>query len=665
MIARKPSPISRCLLIHWPSSDWETLKPLIESEDLPNLNALVQRGLMGDLTSLSPPVPAIQSTSLATGQRADKHGILSSQTIDPLSGEIVPVGSSQRQVPALWNLCSRAEIPSLWIHWPNAHPAEPILGVNVSELFASSFAPANVPWSIPEQSVSPSSLEQELSELRIHFGELSSNELAPLLPNVSDWEQLQDDRVGPLADAVALSASIHAIATELMEKQSWTLAAIHYPGLERIAQLFPDAHTPNNSVWYEGVLRNFYRWHDMMLGRLLQIAGDQTMIMLVSERGHVLPNNPNAYAQFGAILMAGPNIHQDDLLHGAHTLDIVPTILAALGLPVGADMPGKVLQQAFTSPIEVATIESWENIPDPFKSTQDPSKVNNPTASTESNDETDKALQELIALGYQEFIPEESNAAVRLNLQQQYHLAQVQLEAGDFRAAAQSYEELCLKNPENPWLKLYWAHCLMHSGQKQRSREILEALLELPTPSSIAHFLLGLLASQENNTLEALEHLRKASEEHDQWPELHRRIGWLLTRLGKHQQAKSAFLKSLQLDPKLASSHLGLASVYMHEARYEEAIEYALTALQSQYFWPNAHALLGIILARSKRYQDAERAFLVSNAQRSNHLAHTWLAILYKDILQNEEKRQYHQQQADALLKRRPESLAPEADSNA
>ena len=97
MIARKPSTISRCLLIHWPSSDWETLKPLIESGDLPNLNALVQRGLMGDLTSLSPPVPAIQSTSLATGQRADKHGILSpakSSLSDPHNAKFPHYGIS-------------------------------------------------------------------------------------------------------------------------------------------------------------------------------------------------------------------------------------------------------------------------------------------------------------------------------------------------------------------------------------------------------------------------------------------------------------------------------------------------------------------------------------------------------------------------------------------
>ena len=162
--------------------------------------------------------------------------------------------------------------------------------------------------------------------------------------------------------------------------------------------------------------------------------------------------------------------------------------------------------------------------------------------------------------------------------------------------------------------------------------------------------------------IEGFEHLQKASEEHNQWPELHRRIGWLLIRLGKHQQAKSAFLESLRLAPNLASSRLGLASVFLHEERYEDAIDHALTAIQARYFWPNAHALLGVILLKSKRYEDAQRAFLVSNAQQSNHLAHTWLAILYREILGNEEKAIYHQQQADALLKGKQHPRDSEAE---
>lgn len=666
--------VERCLLLHWPTWDWRQIKPLLELGELPTLDALVQRGSMGELNSVAPAIPALQTASLVTGKRADQHGFLSAHFLDEISGEVATVGSRQRKAAALWNICSRANIPSLWVHWPNAHPCEPILGVNISPMFATTVAPVDSPWPIPEQSITfhpPSSnlSAESLRDLCIHFGELTSQELAPLLPQVSDWENFDDPKLAPLADVVAMTASIHAITTELLQHENWKVAGIHYPGLEQLGLLFPDPNAWNpidrqskNNCWYQGILRTFCRWQDLMLSRLLQLVGEQTIIVIVSERGFVMQNNPPAFGAQGSILIAGPNIRRDELIHGAHTLDVVPTILAALGLPVGNDMPGSVLQQAFEMEPIVKTIDSWENVHDPNVPNQTPETS---SISNENDEATAQALRELIAMGYQEFIPEETAVAHRLELEQQSNLFQVQMDAGNYAAAEHTLEKLSQAIPQNPWLSLARAQCLMNIGQSTQARTILESLLEQPTPSSVSHMLLGLLASEENNTVEALEHLREASKEHQHWPELHRRIGWLLVRLGKHDEARSAFLKSIQLQPNLASSHLGLANVYMHEARYEEAIDYALTALQSQYFWPSAHALLGIILAKSKRYEDAERAFLVSNAQQSNHLAHTWLATLYGDILKNDEKKQYHQQQADALLKRRQISRDRNAGSNA
>lgn len=658
----QPTPTSRCLLIHWPTLDWEKIKPILEEGQLPALNSLVERGLMGELSSVAPPIPAIQSNSLITGHRADHHGILSSHQLDELSGELTPVGSLQRRTPSLWNICSRGNLPSIWVHWPYSHPAEPILGVNISNMFATSVAPFDAPWPIPEQSIASSGVSSNfdpemLSDLRIHFGELSSQELAPLLPAVKNWAELDDPKLAPLADAIATTASIHAIATDLIENEDWKVAGIHYPGLETIGLLFPDpcawndlTTQPSTNLWYEGVLRNVYRWHDMMLGRLLELAGEQTMIVLVSERGAVIQNKPAAFAHNGSILLAGPTILEDELIHGAHTLDVVPTILAALGLPVGKDMPGKVLLQAFRAPPTINYINSWEDVPD----TLNP----NPTSPTHSDsdaadEETAQALRELIALGYQEFIPQQSETAVQLQLQQQINLYQVQMDSGSYHQASQTLEKLCEAIPKNPWLRLAHAMCLMNIGESVQARNILEALLEQPAPNSVSHLLLGLLATHENNSIEALEHLREASKEHAHWPELHRRIGWLLTRLGKHDEAKTAFLESLKLAPQLASSRLGLANVAMHQGQLEAAIDHALAAIQSKFHWPNAHALLGIILIQSRRFEDAERALLVSLSQQPNHLAHTWLAKLYRELIQDETKASYHQQQAEALLKQK------------
>ena len=50
----------------------------------------------------------------------------------------------------------------------------------------------------------------------------------------------------------------------------------------------------------------------------------------------------------GVFLAAGPDIRQGAVLEGARLIDIAPTILYALGLPVPEDMDGRVLTETFT-----------------------------------------------------------------------------------------------------------------------------------------------------------------------------------------------------------------------------------------------------------------------------------------------------------------------------
>ena len=61
--------------------------------------------------------------------------------------------------------------------------------------------------------------------------------------------------------------------------------------------------------------------------------------------------------------MSGPNIRRDERIHGATLLDVAPTILTACGLPVGRDMDGKVLGEAFEQFSPPEPIASWDAVP--------------------------------------------------------------------------------------------------------------------------------------------------------------------------------------------------------------------------------------------------------------------------------------------------------------
>src|SRR6266498_1010134 len=121
---------------------------------------------------------------------------------------------------------------------------------------------------------------------------------------------------------------------------------------------------------YKDVVDGAYRFHDMMLETLLTLAGPDATVLLVSDHGfhsdHLrprrIPNEPAGPAvqhrPFGVVCMKGPGIKKDERIYGATLLDVAPTVLTMFGLPVGEDMDGRVLVQAFETPPQIEKIPS-------------------------------------------------------------------------------------------------------------------------------------------------------------------------------------------------------------------------------------------------------------------------------------------------------------------
>ena len=63
------------------------------------------------------------------------------------------------------------------------------------------------------------------------------------------------------------------------------------------------------------------------------------------------------------MVAAGPGIKSGETLYGATLLDITPTLLSLLGLPIGNDMDGRPWLEIFDRKVQPARIESWETVP--------------------------------------------------------------------------------------------------------------------------------------------------------------------------------------------------------------------------------------------------------------------------------------------------------------
>ncbi len=125
----------KVLLIGWDAADWEMIDPLIEGKQMPALARLIGGGVRGNLATLQPVLSPMLWTSIATGKRADKHGICGFTEPLPDATGIGPVRSTSRKCKALWNIFSQAGRRTNLIGWFASHPTEPINGVILTDNF--------------------------------------------------------------------------------------------------------------------------------------------------------------------------------------------------------------------------------------------------------------------------------------------------------------------------------------------------------------------------------------------------------------------------------------------------------------------------------------------------------------------------------------------------
>ena len=73
----------KVLLIGWDAADWKVINPLMDQGLMPTLEDFVNHGVMGNIATLRPILSPMLWNSIASGKRADKHGILGFMEPDP------------------------------------------------------------------------------------------------------------------------------------------------------------------------------------------------------------------------------------------------------------------------------------------------------------------------------------------------------------------------------------------------------------------------------------------------------------------------------------------------------------------------------------------------------------------------------------------------------
>jgi predicted AlkP superfamily phosphohydrolase/phosphomutase/tetratricopeptide (TPR) repeat protein len=637
---------TRVLLIGWDAADWKFINPLLDAGRMPNLSRLVDAGTIGNLGSLKPCLSPILWTSIATGKFADQHGILG--FVEPVAGGagVRLASSTSRKTKALWNMLDQSQRQTIVVNWFASHPAEAIRGGVVSNRF---FEPppvdASQPWPVPPGSVHPAEWSTRLEDLRFHPNEFSVADLQNFIPEWSSIDPRSDGRPNDLMRELAKTISIHSVATTALETLDWDLAAILYDGIDTLGHHFMPYHPPQlpgvselDFRLYQNVMTQVYLFHDEMLGRLMTLAGDETTIVLLSDHGfhcdHQRPaplDRPAAeeelaaawHRPYGVLAVRGPGIRPDERVYGATLLDIAPTILHILGLPIGKDMHGKPLVQIFDPPPPAfQTIDSWDRV--------GAGRTAPPTPPPD--DVSLDAIRQLINLGY---LPtsalDDVQAAKLASRETQFNLAIVYASSGRQAEAKRELTALCEREPGHPRYTLALAKTLANLNEHQGCLELLEGLeaqgqtnLDLVLLMAAERFNLGQVE-------QASQTLAEAHRRYPPHPTLHFLTGNILLQQSQWQAALDAFLQCLELDAEHPHAYHNAAYAANQLNRYEQAAELGLQAVALLFFFPQAHFQMGVAFAGLNDLPRAIRSFDLAVSQAPRFLeAHQRLAECYR-----------------------------------
>jgi predicted AlkP superfamily phosphohydrolase/phosphomutase len=371
------------MLIAIDGATWEVIRPGVESGRLPHFARLVREGASGPLRTITEPHTyrsAALWTTVATGKHPEEHGIL-----DNIMDDVLPTTGLRRARP-LWDILGEAGIRVGVVGYYVTWPVEPVNGFMVSDRVwspdAGTVFPADLLGPNPAAAFWAWSPRAEPERLR-RFADTDfrfENPPADGPPGEPFYDQLVRER---LAWVYPRDESYARLALELLGREHPDFLAVYFRGIDFVSHAFwmfhepdyPDYRpelrpylTPDATERFGRVITSYYEYQDELLGRFLERAGPETLVLVVSDHGFgprlerdVHWHLSGGHRPDGILAALGGGARRGAGLEGATLFDIAPTLLHAFGLPVAGDMPGRPLLELFEEPGEPTRIATYEH----------------------------------------------------------------------------------------------------------------------------------------------------------------------------------------------------------------------------------------------------------------------------------------------------------------
>lgn len=341
---------------------------------LPNFGTLIERGAILDLATLRPTQVEPVWTAAATGKYPPKNGVRS-EFVYSVGGEgedavnllpdycfaqallyqgfvqAAPLTSASLRARPVWDILSDYGVAAGVVNWPLTRPADVASGYVLSDAFDEA-------TSSPLRSRDPGAGDPTTAVdiARPIFDRWQGRPWVETIPGASPDDLVAAGLRRPRWDQAYLEAERELTRSFFTRFVALRLEAIDELGHAYLRDAQPELFGASRSVDpRRSMLDRYYTTLDAELGRLMHEQSPDDLLIVLSgfgmERtslakqllarvtGDSETTGSHEAAPDGFLIAYGPNVARGQYRRGA-IVDVAPTVLYYMGLPIGRDMDG-------------------------------------------------------------------------------------------------------------------------------------------------------------------------------------------------------------------------------------------------------------------------------------------------------------------------------------
>ncbi|MGB3975272.1 MAG: alkaline phosphatase family protein [bacterium] len=281
---------------------WSVIDFLIDKGELPGFKRLKEEGSWGFLETFTPTESISLWTTIATGVSPSRHGVHTFTRRIPGTDQYVPSPSTDRQVPALWNMVSDKGKTVVSVKWFATWPAEQVNGAMLSpRLEAEDTDPRTYPLDLFNE-IDPFRYQSIMDD----FPQPPLPKQNPQMLLQQPIKALNSERNAPpiligqskVSSKMFDDTSVWLAGKYVYNKYSPDLFMLYLKSTDRVQHFLWGSHNENSvDPEKKAEAEAIYVWYRFYDDIILELLEDQTRtLMVVSDHGfHSLESVDDPY----------------------------------------------------------------------------------------------------------------------------------------------------------------------------------------------------------------------------------------------------------------------------------------------------------------------------------------------------------------------------------